>query len=737
MNRPPRRNYGYLDNQPDKSSLPKPLRFLLVILAFPFRVMGRILKVIFKNRGSLGRTLFTGFLTLGVLGFIFGVILVAWYGRDLPDPDKLTDRQFFQSTQVFDRTGEHLLYEFYADQNRTVVPLEDIPQLLKDAIIATEDTAFYEHRGIRPVSLLRAIVVGVFTDKRISGASTLTQQLVKNALLTNERRISRKIKEAVLTIRLEQKFTKDQILWLYFNEIPFGSTNYGVEAASQNYFGKSVTELDLEQIATLAGLPKAPSTYLRNPESLKNRRDTVLERMYEEGYITREEADAAQASSTTLQIQLGDIQAPHFVFHVREALVELLGEKDIDTGGYKVITSLDWEKQQAAEEAIEQQSERTFENAGANNAALVALDPKTSQILAMVGSRDYFDDDIDGSFNVATQGRRQPGSSFKPIVYTAAFEKGYTPQTLLFDVETNFAASGRSYQPRNYDLSEHGPVTMQKALQGSLNIPAVKTLYLVGEEQGKDFAKRLGYSTFETGDFGLSLVLGGGEVSMLERVNAYGVFANEGEYHEPVSLLRVEDGTGDIVYEWEAKRGDKVLDKTVAQTITNVLSNDEARAYAFGTGSILTLPGRPVAAKTGTTNGYIDAWTVGYTPELVAGVWAGNTDNTPMTRGYGGSRVAGPIWNQFMRTALADTPASNFTPPPADNVEKAVLKGSANGGVTLQVDKVTGKLATSSTPESYIVSRSYIPPHSILHYVDKDDPRGPVPENPAADPQYR
>ncbi len=727
-----------MSEKTERKRPPKALRLLMWVLISPFRVIGWVFRLIGRLlRGrSVGKFILTATMSLLVLGFVGVVIIIAWFSRGLPDEDNLFDREVAQSTKVFDRTGEHLLYEFYDDQNRTQVSLDDIPQLLIDGVIATEDTAFYEHKGIRPLSMARAVFMGVFTDRRISGASTLTQQLVKNAILTNERSFERKIKEAILTIKIERTYTKEQILWLYLNEIPFGSTNYGVEAASQNYFGSSVSDLSLEQIATLAGLPKAPSTYLRSPERLKNRRDTVLERMYLEGYITREEADAAQASSTTLEKQVGDINAPHFVFHVREQLEELLGEKDIDTGGYTILTTLDWDKQQFAEKAVEEQSEKNFEDANANNTSLVSLDPNSGQILAMVGSRDYFDKDIDGSFNVATQGRRQPGSSFKPIVYAAAFEKGYTPQTVLFDVITDFSVTSRSYKPLNYDLSEHGLVTMQKALQGSLNIPAVKTLYLVGEQAGIDFAKRLGYSTFDTGDFGLSLVLGGGEVSMLEHANAFAVFANEGERHEPVSLLRVESSDGDVIHEWKASRGEQVLEKEVAQTLTSVLSNDEARAYAFGTGGVLTLPGRPVAAKTGTTNGYIDAWTVGYTPELVTAVWAGNTDNTPMTRGFGGSRVAGPIWKQYMTDALEDTPVSSFTPPPPDEVEKAVLRGSQSGGITLRVDKVTGKLATTGTPERYIVERTYVPPHSILHYVDKNNPRGDAPEDPTNDTQY-
>ncbi len=669
------------------------------------------------------------------IGFLFVTILVAWVSKDLPDPDQLTDRKVAQSTKIYDRTGEHVLYEVFADQKRTLVDLEDIPQYLIDGVIATEDTKFYEHHGIRPLSILRAVVYGVFSSKQIGGTSTLTQQLVKNAILTNERSYIRKLKEVILSIRLEQKYNKDQILKIYFNEIPYGSTNYGVESAAQSYFGKSVKDLALSESAVLAGLPKAPSSYLADLDKLKNRRDFVLERMFEEGYITREEADEAQSDTLEIKQRFENIQAPHFVLYVKKQLVETYGEQVVDTGGLRVITSLDWEKQQAAEKAVEDNLEKLTE-AEANNTALVAIDPETGQILALVGSRDFFDEEINGQFDVATLGKRQPGSSFKPIIYTAAFEKGYTPDTILFDVETNFAVSGKPYKPLNYDLQEHGPVTVRQALQGSLNIPAVKTLYLVGEQKGVEFAERLGYTTLGANNFGLSLVLGGGEVKLLEHVSAFGVFANEGIKQEPLSILKVEDTTGDILFEWKTTKGEKVLEKEITDTISSVLIDDEARAYAFGAGGILTLPDRKIAAKTGTTNGYVDAWTIGYTPSLVAGVWAGNTDNTPMKMGFGGSKVAAPIWNAFMREALKNTAPESFPEAPENTAEKPILRGSTGGGVTLQIDKVTGKLATSSTPEKYIEDRTYIPAHSILHYVLKDDPRGPTPENPADDPQY-
>jgi len=768
------RSYGYIDEERAPPEDPKkknkggsgktskktpPSETWKHLLLFPFRLMWWIMIFLWKvttlpfggkkekgdkkGKGSAIKSILWGLTKLGlvggVLGFIFLVILTAWVSKDLPDPDRLTDRNVALSTKIYDRTGEHLLYEFFADENRTAVNIEQVPDHLKHGVIATEDKLFYEHHGVRPLSMARAVFNGVFRKQRIGGTSTLTQQLVKNAILTNERTITRKFKEVILSVQLERKYEKDQILQIYFNEIPYGSTNYGVESAAQNYFGKHVWELDLQESATLAGLPKAPSFYLRDKDSLKQRRNFVLKRMHDEGYITQEEKEGAQAHDLTLERSFSDIRAPHFVMWLREYLVSTHGldEKTIDSGGLTVITSLDWEMQQKAEKVIDEVGGNVLEGAGANNTALVAMDPKNAQILTMVGSKDFFDEDIDGQFNVATIGKRQPGSSFKPIIYAAAFEKGYTPNTILYDVVTNFGPPpAAKYMPLNYSLQAYGPVTMRKALQGSLNIAAVKTLYLVGVENGIDFAKRLGYTSFDEGYFGLALVLGGGEVHLIEHVNAFGTLANGGAKHDIVGVLKIEDSRGDIMFEWKQTGGDQVLDRGIATTISNVLSDDAARAYAFGSGSLLTLPGRPVAAKTGTTNNYVDAWTVGYTPSLVTGVWAGNTNNTPMKRGYGGSKVAAPIWNAFMQEALRDTPVESFPAPPSLNSGKAVLDGSRIGMVTLKVDKVTGKLATEATPEKYIVERTYLNPHSILHYVNREDPAGAPPTNPAGDPHY-
>ncbi|KKW41945.1 MAG: Penicillin-binding protein, 1A family [Candidatus Magasanikbacteria bacterium GW2011_GWA2_56_11] len=682
-----------------------------------------------------GRWRKRGGLALGAaLATAFG--LVVWSNQYLPDPNKLNDRHFAQSTKIYDRTGTHLLHEIFADEKRTIVELQEIPRYLIDGVIATEDKKFYEHHGIRPLSIARALAYGLFTNKKISGTSTLTQQLVKNAILTNERTISRKIKEAILALRLEQKYSKDEILKIYFNEIPYGSTNYGVEAAAQSYFGKHVSDLTLAEAAALAGLPQKPSVYLNDLEALEHRRNFVLQRMADESYVSQEEADKAKAEPLNLKRNTRATQAPHFVFYTEERLVEKYGESMVEKGGLRVITTLDWDKQQIAEKAIQEFGGKLLEQGGADNAALVALDPKTGQILAMVGSRDYYDDAIDGQFNVVTHARRQPGSSIKPIIYAAAFEKGFTPNTVLYDVVTTFPGGDKAYIPKNYDLSEHGPVTMRKALQGSLNIPAVKTLYLVGLPRAITFAERLGYTTFKKDAIGLSLVLGGGEVKMLEHVNAYATLANNGTRHSPAGILKIEDPKGEILYEWKEEKGEAAIDPQLAATISGILSDDAARAFVFGAGSALTLPDRSVAAKSGTTNNYVDAWVVGYTPSLTAGVWGGNTDNRPMKQGFGGSKIAGQIWNYFMREALKNTPAEKFPAPPPVTAAKPMLNGLPSGGIKLLVDEVTGKIATSSTPEKYIIEKIYLPPHDILHYVDKDEPLGPIPSDPAKDPEY-
>jgi len=748
-----RRTYGESQNHGKtyRRTNEQPLapRWLVSLLIFPFQLTGWVLKLLWRmwdgrprlrkeRKQQFWKRFTTLCVTLFVFGFLGGTVMVAWVSKDLPDPDRLTDRKVAQSTKIYDRTGQHVLYEIFSDKKRTLVEYDQIPQTIIDALIATEDTKFYEHNGIRPLSILRSIVYGALGKGSIGGgASTLTQQLVKNAILTNERTVTRKLKEIILSIRLEQKYSKQQILKIYFNEIPYGSTNYGVESAAQSYFGKTVSDLDLQESATLAGIPKAPSRYLSDPKALKERRDFVLRRMFEEGYIDEQTMRDTQALPLTLERHIGNIRAPHFSLSVRDQLATMFDEQTVDTGGLRVITTLDWGKQQIAENAVAVAVSSTLLDAGADNASLVAMDPRTGQVLAMVGSADFYNDAIAGQFNVATLGKRQPGSSFKPIIYAAAFEKGYTPDTVLYDVKTNFAVSGKPYQPLNYNLKELGPVSIRQALQGSLNIPAVKALYLVGAEKGVEFAQRLGYSTFDNGNFGLSLVLGGGEVTLMDHVHAYSIFANGGIKYEPVSILKVEDYTGDVLYEWKKPRGEHVLDEGLTATISNILSDDGARAYAFGAGGVLTLPGRPVAAKTGTTNAYVDGWTIGYTPSLVAGVWVGNTDNTPMNPGNGGSRVGGPIWNQFMREALENTAIEAFPNPPINDAEKPALRGSTGGQITLFVNKLTEKLATSSTPPAYVEQRTYIQPHSILHYVDKNDPRGPTPTDPATDPQYQ
>ncbi|MFH0819416.1 MAG: PBP1A family penicillin-binding protein [bacterium] len=693
-----------------------------------------------KNIRKIISNLITILIFLALGGGLFFALFVLWVSKDLPDPNRLIERVVPLSTTIYNKTGKTVLYEVHGEKRRSMAELKDLPEYIKWATISVEDKNFYQHQGFDFLRIIKATLVNLIQRGKYQGASTITQQLIKNAILSPEKTYSRKIKELILSWQMERKFTKDEILKMYLNEIPYGSTAYGIESAAKNYFGKSARELTLAEAATLAALPKAPTYYSphgNHKEELISRQKMILDLMAKYGYIKQEEAEAAKKETLNFKAPGENIIAPHFVMYVKELLAEKYSEKTVEEGGFKVTTTLDLDKQRLAEEIIKEKVVDNEKKFNATNAALVSLDPKTGQILAMVGSRDYFDEKHDGNVNVTLR-PRQPGSSFKPLAYAMAFKKGFTPETLLFDVVTNFAVAGaKDYIPHNYDDKERGPVTMRQALAGSLNIPAVKTLYLAGVNNVLDQAEKMGYSTFsDRSRFGLSLVLGGAEVKLLEHTDAYSVFAREGYYQKPVAILKIEDSTGKVIEEYKKTAPAQVLDTQVCRQINNILSDNSARAFIFGENNYLTLPDRPVGAKTGTTNDYRDAWTIGYTPSLVTGVWVGNNDNSEMKRGADGSKVAAPIWQAFMKKVLTGTPVETFNPPEPTTVEKPILKGELPSNATVKIDKASGKLATELTPPTFIEERRFKEVHCLLYYVNKDDPQGPPPESPVIDPQY-
>lgn len=690
-----------------------------------------------KSKKTIKTILLKAALYLAALFTIIIIITMLWISRDLPNPNQLIEREVAQSTKIYDRTGENIIYEISGEQRRTLIKLEDLPNYVKNATIAIEDKNFYKHGGFSIWAMFRTAVTNVIY-RRSAGGSTLTQQFIKNAVLTNEKKISRKLKELILAYRLEQKFSKDEILQMYLNEIPYGSNAYGIEAASQKYFGKNSKDLTIAEAATLAALTQSPSRYSPygpNKDILLGRKDYVLDLMNEQGYISEEEKNNAKAEELIFKGRDNNMIAPHFVMYIKSVLSEKYGEKTIEQGGLKIYTSLDLYKQKIAEEIITEKTKNYPEKYNANNAALISIDPKTGEILAMVGSRDYFDDSIDGQVNVTIR-PRQPGSSMKPLVYAALFEKGYTPNTLLYDVITNFSTNpAEPYTPKNYDGSERGPVTVRQALAGSLNIPAVKAIYLADINNVLDLADSMGYTTLTPRNrFGLALVLGGGEVKMIEHVNAYSAFARDGQINSLISILKVEDKDGKVLEENKPVEK-KVLSSQVARMINSILSDNEARSYVFGAKNYLNLGNRPSAAKTGTTNNFHDAWTIGYTPSLVTGVWVGNSDNKAMTGKADGSVVAAPIWQEFMLKVLGDTPIESFKEPDDYTTGKAILDGKLEYA-TVQVDKESGSLASEDTPIESIEEVSIPRHHSILFYVDKNDPRGKSPNNPSDDPQF-
>ena len=707
------------------------------------------------------------FMVLVIAGFLGTAALFAYIAKDLPSPGSVNKRFIIESTKIYDRTGNHLLYEVHGEEKRTIIDFKEIPESVRAATIALEDQDFYNHFGIQPKAILRAALKDIITFDAAQGASTITQQFVKNSLLTNERTLTRKVKEAILSIEIEAKFEKDEILGMYLNEIPYGSNAYGIEAAAQTFFGKPARELTLDEAALLASLPRGTayySPYGSRPDRVVTRKNYALKQMAKLGYITEDQANEASAIDTLQKIkpQKNIIAAPHFVMYVREYLQEKYGDQAIEQNGMKVITTLDWDKQMAAEEAVRENADKNKKWKAAN-AALVAIDPKTGHILSMVGSKDYFGAAepagcvsgkncvFEPNFNVAIS-ERQPGSSFKPYVYLTAFTKGYLPETILYDTKTQFeTAEGKSYEPNNYDGKFHGPIAMMKALGGSLNIPAVKTLYLIGVKDAIALAKNLGITSLNHPDqLGLSLVLGGGEVKLIDHVNAYATLANNGVKHEKTAILRVEDSQGTILEEYKSNPGEQVVEEKYVAMLDSVMSNNENRSWVFGENSPLAFKDRQVAAKTGTTNEFRDGWTVGYTPSLAVGVWAGNNDNSPMGEGADGVNVAAPIWRAFLNKALVNTASEEFPKyNPEDEIgdgdektNKPMLAGKLEQKEDIKVCEIPGKKDKYSKANKYcrdkdVEKKDFISPHDILYYIDRNDPRGPIPDKPDRDPQYK
>ncbi len=692
------------------------------------------------------------FIGVGIVASLFLVVGVfAYYAKDLPDPGKVNKRFVVESTKIYDRTGKKILYEIHGEEKRTLINYKQMPTSIKYATISLEDQDFYFHHGIKISSIIRAAFKDVMHRGAAQGGSTITQQFIKNSILTRERTLNRKIKEVILAIEMEQKFSKDEILQMYLNEIPYGSNAYGIEAAAQTFFGKPASKLTLDESALLASLPKAPtyySPYGSHLDKLKARQRTALNTMRNLGFINEKQYQKAIKIDTLKKIipRKENIKAPHFVMYVKEYLEKKYGEDVVEQGGLNVYTTLDWEKQQTAEQVVKEGAENNSKKWKADNAALVAIDPKTGQILAMVGSKDYFDKSIDGNVNVAIR-ERQPGSSFKPYVYLTAFTKGYNPETILFDVKTDFeAGSDKNYIPQNYDGKFHGPKKMKESLGMSLNVPAVKTLYLVGIKNAIFMAKQLGITTLNNPErYGLSLVLGGGEVKLLDHTAAFATLANNGIRKNKTAILKIVDNKGKVLEEYKKHSGKEVVDKKYVAMLDSILSNNKYRAPAFGTNNPLRFDNRPVAAKTGTTNEFRDGWTMGYTPSIAVGVWAGNNDNSPMKIGAAGANVAAPIWRAFMDKILANYDIEEFPKYNKDeilkDVEKPILKGELNLKKELEVCEIPKEhnkycLANKYCPKDKRKKRIFADVHNILWYVNKDDPLGDYPEHPEDDPQF-
>lgn len=631
----------------------------------------------------------TALLVLLVVGIIGVMGIFAWYAKDLPRPDKVK-RVEGLSTVIYDRNGVSL-YDIYQDANRLPAKWEDIPDYLKKGTIAVEDKEFYKHPGISTAGIVRAMV-NIVLFHNFQGGSTLTQQLVKTVLLSQERTLPRKIKEAILAIQIERKYKKDDILLMYLNEAPYGGPAVGVETASEYYFGKPVKNLGLIECAFLSGLPQSPSRYspfTGDGTSYVWRTEQVLRRMREDGYISKSQEESAKLQLKTLKFVAKDsgLKAPHFISYIKDQLIEKYGEKTVESGGLRVTTTLDWALQDKAQSIVAEEIKK-IEKLKVSNGAAVVIDPKNGEVLAMIGSKDYNDASESGGFkfNVSTQGMRQPGSAIKPISYAVALKRGYTPASLFMDVETHYPSGDPAkpdYNPKNYTGKYLGPVQMRYALGNSINTVAVKISALVGLKDILKTAYDMGIPSLEPTDenmsrFGLSLTLGGGEVTLLNLTGAYGVFADKGLKHDLVSILKVTDSKGKVLEEHHNAPDVRVLPENVCYLISGMLSDNEARKAVFGDKSYLVIPGHTVAVKTGTTDDKRDNWTVGYTKSRVVGVWVGNNDNSPMNPALAsGITGAAPIWNRIIREAIGDETDTPFDKP--DDVKEVEIDAYAGG----------------------------------------------------------
>jgi len=706
------------------------------------------------NKKKKKRSLKKMFFTLAIVVLVVMGMFFMWVATlEIPNVQNFENRKISNSTKIYDRTGEIVLYDIHENIRRTVVDFDDISDYAKDAIVAIEDHTFYEHNGVVWKSTIRGILQTLMNyatgSRETVGGSTLTQQVVKNTLLNRDKRITRKVKEWVLAYKIEGKLSKDEILEIYLNEAPYGGTIYGIEEASKRFFGIPASELSLAQSAYLAAIPNLPtyySPYGPNKVELDQRQQTVLAQMKRYGFISDDQYRRALSEEVVFLPEADNFaKSLHFVQYVRAQLEETYGTDMVENGGLQVITTLDYELQQRAEEIIKSHIEEVEEQYDASNAALVAIESSTGQILTMVGSRDYFDTEgFDGNFNVALA-PRQPGSSFKPIAYATAFERGYLPESAIFDVETQFNARCEAYDttsengcysPNNYDFDFKGPLSFRNALAQSRNIPAIKVNYLAGLSNVIEKARSMGITSLtQKPDFyGLGLVLGGGEVSLLEMTSAYTVFANDGVYNKPTGILEITDLEGNTLEKYVSDE-ERVLDQNAARMVNSILSDNEARTPLFGSQSFLYFGGRDVAGKTGTTNDNRDAWLIGYIPQVAVGVWTGNNDNSPMKKG---SSISGKPWRAFMDEIIKNYDSESFRDYelPADfGTYPNMVKGEWYGGTTIYIDKVSGKLATEFTPEETRLAVPQPNPHTILHWINKDNPQ--VLDESHTDPQYK